>query len=83
MTRDINPNALKMQKFDPYKKKFNDMQLIKIIGPHIICKWNYEQGQHDELWQVYPQQTAEHCQEGGCVYIQNELRPYWEKLSHE
>ena len=35
MTRDINPNALKMQKFDPYKKKFNDMQLIKIIGPHI------------------------------------------------
>ena len=35
MTRDINPNALKMRKFDPYKKKFNDMQLIKIIGPHI------------------------------------------------
>ena len=31
----INPNAVKMQKFDPYKKKFNDMQLIKIIGPHI------------------------------------------------
>ena len=25
----------KMRKFDPYKKKFNDMQLIKIIGPHI------------------------------------------------
>ena len=35
MTRDINPNALKMRKFDPYKKKFDDMQLIKIIGPHI------------------------------------------------
>ena len=35
MTRDINPNALKMRKFDPYKRKFNDMQLIKIIGPHI------------------------------------------------
>ena len=35
MTRDINPNALKMRKFDPYKKKFNDMQLIRIIGPHI------------------------------------------------
>ena len=35
MTRDINPNALKMWKFDPYKKKFNDMQLINIIGPHI------------------------------------------------
>ena len=35
MTRDINPNALKMRKFVPYKKKFNDMQLIKIIGPHI------------------------------------------------
>ena len=35
MTRDINPNALKMRKFDPFKKKFNDMQLIKIIGPHI------------------------------------------------
>ena len=35
MTRDINPNTLKMRKFDPYKKKFDDMQLIKIIGPHI------------------------------------------------
>ena len=35
MTRDINPNALKMRKLDPYKKKFDDMQLIKIIGPHI------------------------------------------------
>ena len=35
MTRDINPNALKMRKFDSYKKKFNDMQLIKTIGPHI------------------------------------------------
>ena len=34
-TKGINPNALKMRKFDPYKKKFDDMQLIKIIGPHI------------------------------------------------
>ena len=34
-TKDIDPNALKMSKFDPYKKKFSDMQLINIIGPHI------------------------------------------------
>ena len=34
-TKDIDPNALKMPKFDPYKKKFTDMQLINIIGPHI------------------------------------------------
>ena len=31
----INPNALKMPKFDPYRKKFNDMQLIEIFGPHL------------------------------------------------
>ena len=35
MTRDINPNALKMRKFDPYKKKFNDMRIIETIGSHI------------------------------------------------
>ena len=34
-TKDINPNAWKMPKFDPYKKKFTDMQLIDIIGSHI------------------------------------------------
>ena len=34
-TKDIDPNALKMPKFDPDKKKFADMQLINIIGPHI------------------------------------------------
>lgn len=34
-TKDIDPNALKMPKIDPYKKKFSDMQLINIIGPHI------------------------------------------------
>ncbi len=31
----INPNALKMPKFDPYRKKFDDMQLIDIIVPHL------------------------------------------------
>ncbi len=35
MTRDINPNALKMRKFDPYKKKFTDMRIIETIGSHI------------------------------------------------
>ena len=34
-TKDIDPNALKMPEIDPYKKKFTDMQLINIIGPHI------------------------------------------------
>ncbi len=34
-TKDIDPNALKMPKFDPYKKKFTDLQLINMIGPHI------------------------------------------------
>ena len=31
----INPNALKMPKYDPYRKKFNDMQLIDIFGSHL------------------------------------------------
>ena len=31
----INPNALKMPKYDPYSKKFNDMQLIDILGSHL------------------------------------------------
>ncbi|MBR1521612.1 MAG: hypothetical protein IJ635_10295 [Bacteroidaceae bacterium] len=30
-----NPKAVKVSQFDPYKKKFLDMQLINIIGPHI------------------------------------------------
>jgi len=33
--KDIDPNALKMPKVDPNKKKFTDMQLINVIGPHI------------------------------------------------
>ena len=35
MTQDINPNALKLRKFDPYKKKFTDMRIIETIGSHI------------------------------------------------
>ena len=31
----INPNTLKMPKYDPYRKKFNDMQLIDIFGSHL------------------------------------------------
>ena len=31
----INPNAVKMQKFDPYIKKFTDMRIIETIGSHI------------------------------------------------
>ena len=31
----INPNAMKMPKYDPYRKKFNDMQLIDIFGSHL------------------------------------------------
>lgn len=34
-TKDIDPNALKMPKFDPYKKKFTDMQLIDILDSHL------------------------------------------------
>ena len=31
----VNPNALKMPKYDPYRKKFSDMQLIDIFGSHL------------------------------------------------
>ena len=31
----ISPNAVKMQKFDPYKKKFTDMRIMETIGSHI------------------------------------------------
>ena len=31
----INPNALKMPKYDSYRKKFNDLQLIDIMGSHL------------------------------------------------
>ena len=31
----ISPNAVKMQKFDPYRKKFTDMRIIETIGSHI------------------------------------------------
>ena len=34
-TTGINPNAVKMQRFDPYKKKFTDMRIIETIGSHI------------------------------------------------
>ena len=34
-TKGINPNAFKMQRFDPYKKKFTDMRIIETIGSHI------------------------------------------------
>ena len=35
LTRGISPNAVKMQKFDPYKKKFTDMRIMEAIGSHI------------------------------------------------
>ena len=35
LTRGISPNAVKMQKFDPYKKKFTDLRIIETIGSHI------------------------------------------------
>ena len=35
LTRGISPNAVKMQKFDPYKKKFTDMRIMETIGSHI------------------------------------------------
>ena len=35
LTRGISPNAVKMQKFNPYKKKFTDMRIIETIGSHI------------------------------------------------
>ena len=31
----VNPNALKMPKADPYKKKFTDLQLIDNLGSHL------------------------------------------------
>ena len=31
----ISPNAVKMQKFDPYIKKFTDMRIMETIGSHI------------------------------------------------
>lgn len=31
----INPNAVKIQKFDPYRKKFTDMRIMETIGSHI------------------------------------------------
>ena len=34
-TRGISPNAVKKQKFDPYKKKFTDMRIMETIGSHI------------------------------------------------
>ena len=34
-TRSISPNAVKMQKFDPYRKKFTDMRIMETIGSHI------------------------------------------------
>jgi len=34
-TRSISPNAVKMQKFDPYRKKFADMRITETIGSHI------------------------------------------------
>ena len=34
-TQGISPNAVKMGKYDPYKKKFTDMQIMETIGSHI------------------------------------------------
>ena len=31
-TKGINPNAVKIQRFDLYKKKFTDMRIIEAIG---------------------------------------------------
>ena len=31
----ISPNVVKIQKFDPYKKKFTDMRILETIGSHI------------------------------------------------
>jgi len=31
----ISPDAVKKQKFDPYKKKFTDMRIMEAIGSHI------------------------------------------------
>ena len=35
LTRGISPNAVKMRKYDPYKKKFTDMRILETIGAHI------------------------------------------------
>ena len=35
LTRGISPNAVKMQKFDPYRKKFTDMRIMETIGSHV------------------------------------------------
>ena len=35
LTRGISPNAVKKQKFDPYKKKFTDMRIMETTGSHI------------------------------------------------
>ena len=35
LTRGISPNAVKMQKFDPNKKKFTDLRIMETIGSHI------------------------------------------------
>ena len=34
-TWNFSPNAVKMQKFDPYRKKFTDMRIMETIGSHI------------------------------------------------
>ena len=34
-TRGISPNAVKKQKFDPYKQKFTDMRIMETIGSHV------------------------------------------------
>ena len=31
----ISPNAAKMQKFNPYRKKFTDLRIMETIGSHI------------------------------------------------
>ena len=31
----ISSNAVKMQKFDPYRKKFSDLRIMETIGSHI------------------------------------------------
>ena len=31
----ISPKAVKMQKFDPYRKKFTDMRIMETMGSHI------------------------------------------------
>ena len=33
--QSISPNAVQMQKFDPYRKNFTDMRIMETIGSHI------------------------------------------------